>query len=176
MNDSKNDFDYKELISRHKKAAIGIGSGLIVLILIVGVLIWNSNGKSNSEMIRPGISSGKLSASAAGSADSTDFSSSSNENPVGDGEYDYAEAKDHIGEEAVVTGKVVSVFTSKTNTTFLNYCSDFKKCPFSVVIFASDKEKFGDVKKLVGERKIKGLIKSYQGKAEIILEEKEQML
>ncbi|MFA6601510.1 MAG: phospholipase D-like domain-containing protein [Candidatus Paceibacterota bacterium] len=91
-------------------------------------------------------------------------------------EYDFEEAPDHIGEEAVVTGKVISVFTSKTNTTFLNYCSDYKKCSFSVVIFASDKEKFSDVQKLTGEMKIRGVIKSYQGKAEVILEEPEQIV
>lgn len=91
-------------------------------------------------------------------------------------EYSFEEAVNHIGEEAVISGKVVKVFTSKSNTTFLDFCSDFKKCSFSAVIFASDKEKFGNLKDLEGDIRIHGLIKSYQGKAEIILEDPEQVI
>lgn len=96
---------------------------------------------------------------------------STNEMP----EYDYKEAINHIGEMAIVNGTVASVFTSKKGVTFLDFCSTRTKCPFSVVIFASDREKFPDVSKYVRQIKIKGIIKSYKGSAEIILTDPDQI-
>ncbi len=90
-------------------------------------------------------------------------------------EYDYADAIDHVGEEVVVTGKVLRVFKSKSNTTFLDFCSNYKNCPFSAVIFASDLDKFPDTKQYEREVRIRGEIRSYQGKAEIILEDPSQI-
>lgn len=90
-------------------------------------------------------------------------------------EYDYKEAIDHIGEEAKVTGKVVKIYTAKNGVTFFDFCEKYKDCPFSAVIFASDLEKFGDLKHYQREIKISGTIKLYNGKAEIILNNKEQV-
>lgn len=90
-------------------------------------------------------------------------------------EYDYTEAPDHIGERAVVKGTVVKVFTAKSGVTFLDFCEDFYDCPFSAVIFASDLKKFQDVSKFQREVLITGTIKSYQGKAEIIINNPEQI-
>ena len=91
------------------------------------------------------------------------------------GEYDYTEAPDHIGEKATVTGIVNKIFTSKSGTVFFDYCDNFQTCPFSAVIFASDLSKFKDLEQYQREVKITGLIKSYQGKAEIILNGPEQI-
>lgn len=90
-------------------------------------------------------------------------------------EYDFSEAIDHIGEKARVKGKVIKVFTAKSGVTFLDFCKDWSGCPFSAVIFASDQKKFSDINKYEREVIITGLIKSYNGKAEIILENPEQI-
>src|SRR3989344_1427229 len=80
----------------------------------------------------------------------------------------YTEAPDHIGEEASVTGTLVEAYTSKTGTTFLNFCEDYKSCAFSAVIFASDAKKFDDLKAFEGKKiTVTGTITEYQGQAEI---------
>jgi DNA/RNA endonuclease YhcR with UshA esterase domain len=95
--------------------------------------------------------------------------------PIGDGDYDYTEAVDHIGEKATVTGTVQSVFTSKSGTVFFDFCENFQTCTFSAVIFASDVPKFKDLMQYEREVKLTGIIKSYEGKAEIILNGPEQI-
>ncbi len=91
-------------------------------------------------------------------------------------EYDFTEAKDHIGEKAIVRGKVVKTYTAKSGVSFLDFCSSYKTCPFTAVIFASDLEKFGDLKQYMRDVRIEGTIKTYNGKAEIILNDREQIL
>jgi hypothetical protein len=90
-------------------------------------------------------------------------------------EIDFAEAKNHIGENAIVRGKVVKTYTAKSGVSFLDFCSNYKTCPFTAVIFASDLDKFGDLKQFEREVKINGLIKTYNGKAEIIINERDQI-
>ncbi len=83
---------------------------------------------------------------------------------------DYAEAPNHIGEYACVSGKIDHVYTSRKGTIFLNFCPDYKTCPFGAVIFGSDAHKFPSPKQYEGESvEITGLIRSYQGRPEIIL-------
>jgi hypothetical protein len=90
--------------------------------------------------------------------------------------YDYTEAKNHEGEFANVTGPVVQVYTSKSNTTFFDFCSDYKNCGFGAVIFSSALSNFLDVKQYEGKNiTINGLIKDYQGNAEIIINSPEQI-
>lgn len=48
----------------------------------------------------------------------------------------YTEAPDHVGEYCCVMGKVDHVYTSKKGNTFLNFCPDYKTCPFGAVIFS----------------------------------------
>ena len=91
------------------------------------------------------------------------------------GIYDFTEAVEHIGEKASVKGKVFRVFTSKSGVTFLDFCEKFDDCPFSAVIFASDLEKFPNVKQYERSMTLTGLIKSYNGKAEIILDSPDQI-
>ena len=91
--------------------------------------------------------------------------------------YSYTEASSHIGETALIEGKVVEVFTSSSNTTFFDYCSNYKSCPFSAVIFSSAKNKFGDLKQYQGRViTIKGKLQSYQGRAEIVLTTPDQIV
>ncbi len=58
-----------------------------------------------------------------------------------------AEAKDHIGERATVCGKVASTHfagRSKGQPTFLNLDEPYPKQIFTIVIWGSDRAKFGD--------------------------------
>jgi hypothetical protein len=92
------------------------------------------------------------------------------------GTYDYTEAKDHIGEYAAVTGRVVKVYKSKNGTTFFDYCTKYAGCPFSAVVFSSDLSKFTDISQYQGQTiTIAGDISSYQGTAEIILSDPGQI-
>ncbi|HOU46109.1 MAG TPA: hypothetical protein PLA41_03140 [Candidatus Pacearchaeota archaeon] len=88
----------------------------------------------------------------------------------------FLDAAKHIGEKGCVVGRIVSVFVSNSGTTFFDYCKDYKTCQFTAVIFKSDSKKFGDVSIYNGKNlEISGLIKSYQGKAEIILNDPSQI-
>ncbi len=91
--------------------------------------------------------------------------------------YNYAEAGNHIGETAAVSGKVLRVYTSSGGTTFFDYCTNYKGCPFSAVVFSSSKSKFGNLSQYQGrEITIKGKIQTYQGQAEIILNSPDQII
>src|SRR5262249_13418853 len=59
---------------------------------------------------------------------------------------------------------------------FLDFCEDFRTCPFVVVVFASDLKRIGDVRQLAGdEMEIQGEIGSYDGRAQIVLERLSQL-
>jgi len=87
----------------------------------------------------------------------------------------YTEAPNHVGEYACVSGKVDHVNTPK-ETTFLNFGPDYKTCPFGAVIFGSDAYKFPNPNQYEGKTvEITGLIKTYQGRAEIVLNDPGQI-
>ena len=88
---------------------------------------------------------------------------------------DYTEAPNHIGEYACVTGRVDHVSKPK-ETTFLNFCPDYRTCPFGAVIFDSNAHKFPNPEQYEGQTvEITGLIRSYQGRPEIILKDPSQI-
>lgn len=90
--------------------------------------------------------------------------------PVSIGTIDYTQAPAHVGEYADVRGTLVGTYASKTGTVFLDFCKNYRNCPFSGVIFADDVQKFGDLSRYVGQTvTLTGKISSYQDKAEIIL-------
>ncbi len=90
--------------------------------------------------------------------------------------YDYTDARKHIGETGCIKGKIVQVYTSTKGNTFLNFCYDYKTCPFSAVIFSSDANKFSDPQKYSGKNvEFTGLIRTYEGSAEIILKSPTQI-
>jgi hypothetical protein len=90
------------------------------------------------------------------------------------------EAKDHIGEIETVCGKVASTHFasgSKGQPTFLNLDEPYPKEIFTILIWGSDREKFG-----TPELEYKGLrvcatgkITSYRGVPEIIATERGQI-
>jgi hypothetical protein len=89
---------------------------------------------------------------------------------------DFTLAPRHIGDTKCVTGKVVRVGQGDSGTLFLDFCSDYRKCPFSAVVFPSDLRDVGDVRELDGKQiEIHGLIREYRGRPEIILRQHRQL-
>jgi len=98
--------------------------------------------------------------------------------------YTSTEAINHIGEFASVKGKVYQVYISRIGeaipfgkgTIFLNIDGIYPNNPFSAVIFNSDAPKFTNIRSLEGKTIIvTGLIRTYQGKPEIIIKEPNQI-
>ena len=89
---------------------------------------------------------------------------------------DFREAQAHTGQTGCITGRVLRAYTPRSGGTFLDFCPDYRKCPFSGVIFAADRSKFGDLTTLENRQvEIRGPIVSYKGRAEIILRDPEQL-
>jgi hypothetical protein len=81
-----------------------------------------------------------------------------------------------VGKSGCVAGLVLRVYSARTGNTFLDFCQDYRTCPFTSVIFASDKSKFGDLESLQGKRvEIRGDVVTYQGHAEIIIHDPQQV-
>lgn len=96
--------------------------------------------------------------------------------PVSIGTIDYADASKHIGEYASVRGTLVKAHTSASGTVFLDFCANYKTCPFSGVIFADDAKEFGNLSRYNDTTiTLTGKIQSYQGKAEIVLSDPSQL-
>jgi DNA/RNA endonuclease YhcR with UshA esterase domain len=91
-----------------------------------------------------------------------------------------AEAKDHVGDKMTVCGKVASTRyakSSKGEPTFLNLDEPYPKEIFTILIWGSDRGKFG-----TPESEYKGLrvcvtgkITAYRGMPEIVVNEREQI-
>lgn len=82
----------------------------------------------------------------------------------------FHEAGQHIGETKCVTGKVLRVKVGAKGIHFLDFCEDQMSCPFTVVVFSHDLKDVGDVRGLEGRTiEVHGAVKSYDGRAEIIL-------
>jgi hypothetical protein len=88
----------------------------------------------------------------------------------------YTEANAHVGQPACVTGRVLKVVTSKSGNTYLDFCEDYRACPFSSVIFSQDRAKFGDLATLQGQFvEIRGLVSYYKERPQIIIRAPEQL-
>lgn len=88
----------------------------------------------------------------------------------------FDQAKDHIGETLCLKGRVLNVSIGRTGVHYLNFCEDYRACPFTVVVFPRDLRDVGDVRSLENrEVEIYGLVKSYNGKPEIILRDVAQL-
>jgi len=80
------------------------------------------------------------------------------------------EASQHVGETKCVTGKVLRVKVGARGVHFVDFCEDQMACPFTVVVFPHDLKDVGDVRRLAGQMiEIRGPVKLYNGRAEIIL-------
>jgi len=88
----------------------------------------------------------------------------------------FSEAANHVGETRCVTGKVYAVQRGLGGVHYLDFCEDYEKCPFVVVVFADDLRHVGDVRQLQGKViEVHGAVKMYDGRAEIILREARQL-
>ena len=86
------------------------------------------------------------------------------------------DASHHVGETKCITGKVTHVKAGAKGTHFIDFCSEQAACPFSVVVFAADLKDVGDVRRLEGHViEIRGPVKLYNGRAEIILNRVSQL-
>jgi hypothetical protein len=91
-----------------------------------------------------------------------------------------AEAKDHVGEKATVCGKVVSTRyaeRSRGQPTFLNLDKPYPNQIFTIVIWGSDRGKFGDPEAKYRDKDVcaTGEITSYRGVPEIAAHEPSQI-
>jgi hypothetical protein len=81
-----------------------------------------------------------------------------------------------VGGPGCVSGRLLRAYTSRGGNTFLDFCEDYRTCPFTSVIFSSDKSKFGDLGMLTGRQvEIQGTITVYEGRAEIIIRDPQQI-
>jgi hypothetical protein len=88
----------------------------------------------------------------------------------------FAEAEKHIGEAQCVRAKVVRVEEGPGGVHYFDFCEDYRLCSFSVVVFSYDLKKVGEVRQLAGKTiEIRGEVKEYDGRAEIILENPKQL-
>jgi len=81
-----------------------------------------------------------------------------------------------VGQPGCVTGRILRVYASRNGNTFLDFCTDYKSCPFTSVVFSEDRTKFGDLGALKGRKvELRGLVTEYQGRAEIIIRDQDQI-
>jgi hypothetical protein len=57
-------------------------------------------------------------------------------------------AKNHVGETGCVTGKVFRVEHGDRGVHHLDFCEDYRACPFTVVVFPRDLKSIGDIRQL----------------------------
>src|SRR5216684_309643 len=91
-----------------------------------------------------------------------------------------AEAKDHVGETATVCGNVVSTRyapSTKGQPTFLNLDKPYPNQVFTVVIWGSNRHRFGEPEKAFNGKRIcvTGKIAEYRGVPEIIADNPNQI-
>ena len=90
--------------------------------------------------------------------------------------YPFSAANDHLGEVACIKGKVVKVVVLTTGLHFLNFCEDYKKCTFTVVVFPRDLGHVGAVRGVEGKDvEVNVKVRSYRGQSEIILRDISQL-
>lgn len=91
-----------------------------------------------------------------------------------------AEAKNHIGEQSTVCGKVMSAHyaeTTRGRPTFLNFDEPYPNQIFTVVIWGTDRSKFDNPETAYRGQSVcvSGIISSYRGVPEIVIRDKTQI-
>jgi DNA/RNA endonuclease YhcR with UshA esterase domain len=156
---------------------------IIILIAIVGFLsgaviylFQNQKQPGQNLAVEENLRSDEVVSSVQLKASSQEKEEEEKESEFVIGCASYINAGNYIGKEQCITGKVDNVHVSSGGTVFLNFCADYKVCPFSAVIFKSDVPKFLDPKQYQGKTvEITGLVKTYQGRPEIILNDASQI-
>ncbi|HAW49660.1 TPA: hypothetical protein DCX16_01725 [bacterium] len=87
-------------------------------------------------------------------------------------------AKNYLGKEVIVEGKVVDTHRSKKDVIFLNFEKPYPNQCFTAVIFSQNQHRFVSLPEkyyLYKTVRIKGKIEEYKGKPQIILEDSTQI-
>ena len=85
-------------------------------------------------------------------------------------------APEAVGKTACVRGKIVKASPTRNGSFHLDFCPDYRTCPFTVYVPASSLRYVGDVRQLEGkEVEVQGKIQNYSGRAEIVLKEVRQL-
>jgi len=131
-----------------------LAAGVVLVVFCLGVLVGRRTGRPPAASVPSSAPSGGGTAGCVAIQDAAPLA----------------------GKTGCVAGRVLKVFTSKGGNTFFDFCEDYHDCPFTGVIFSSDKSKFGDVQSLAGRQiEIRGSITVYQGKPEIVIRDPEQI-
>jgi len=87
------------------------------------------------------------------------------------------DATKQLGSTLCITGKVLSVQKSPSGAAwFLNFCEDYRSCPFSAVVFTRDLRDVGDIRMLAGRTiEVHGKVLLYKGVPEIIIRDARQL-
>ena len=91
------------------------------------------------------------------------------------------DAAKHVGQEATVCGLVAGAKYAQEirgGLTFIDFSKPYPNSPFTAMIFAADRAKFGTPEKTLQGKQVcvTGTIRIYQGKPEIILSEPKQLV
>lgn len=86
-----------------------------------------------------------------------------------------AEAKDHIGELAIVRGPVVQVSTIESGMTFFNFGQRHPDSEFTAVI-RKGPEQYGDINRFKGkEVEVEGKIEAFKERPQIVITDPSQI-
>ena len=90
------------------------------------------------------------------------------------------EARNHVGERATVCGIVASAHyaaSTKGSPTFLNLDEPYPNQIFTILIWGSDRARFGDPETKYANKKVcvTGVIKDYKGVPEVVAEQPGQI-
>ena len=85
------------------------------------------------------------------------------------------EATNYYGREMIVTGTVAQV-SIRPKIVLLNMDKPYPESPFTLVVFASATNQFGNLKSLKGASvEVTGIITNYHNRAEMVLKEAGQL-
>lgn len=88
----------------------------------------------------------------------------------------FDKAAEHVGDTTCVKGTVVKVAQTAAGNFHLDFCADYRGCPFTVFVPARSVRNVGDVRQLEGKAiEINGKVQLYDSRAEIILKDVRQL-
>jgi hypothetical protein len=88
----------------------------------------------------------------------------------------FDKAAERIGHDACVTGTVLKVAQGRTGSFYLDFCKDYRECPFTVFVPKRSLHNVGDIRELAGKSiEIYGKVQRYANRAEIVLKDVRQL-
>ena len=133
-----------------KRIWIVAGAALLLATFVLGILVGSRRSSG------PGVS--------ASAPLQTIGTSRSPAVGASEGCPDFREAASQVGSQGCISGQILRVFTSKNGNTFLDFCADYRNCPFTSVIFAADQAKFGDLGTLRGRPRRQNPVPKMRGR------------